>query len=480
MKDRSPAFLVPALVAFSLLITACGGSGGGSSNPQPSPISISISPQNASALVASPLTFSATVSGAANAAATFIVVEGTTGGQITSTGSYIAPATPGTYHVRAISAADSTRTADAVVTVRDYARTIQRTPDPSDGYDYHTATLLQDGSVLVVGGKGIAYTSVHRNAERYISSENRFVAAAALNTARMEHAAALLPNGKVLVSGGKNFSPLATDFDFAFISSELYNPAAAQFVAGPSMKVPRRRHVFTLLKDGRVLVTGGIQLWGSGFGASPSVEIYDSTNNQFVSANPMSTGRWRHTATLLPDGRVLIVGGRDNNCELNCPVYSLKSAELFDPVTGQFTATGSLQISRFDHTATLLPDGRVLILGGETTENIGQTDQINTGEVWDPATGQFTTFGSMTHGRSLHTITLLNNGKYLVAGGNNWNGAPSVTTEIFDATNGTSIAGPDMNDYRIRHTATRLVSGEVLIVGGFNSGQAVLPVDLFR
>jgi hypothetical protein len=177
---------------------------------------------------------------------------------------------------------------------------------------------------------------------------------------------------------------------------------------------------------------------------------------------------------------VLIAGGRSNNCSANCEVFSLNTAEIFDPSTGMFTPTGSLNIGRFGHSATLLPDDRVMVLGGTTTEDIGPSPQVQTAEVYDPGTGKFRFLGYTALGRGLRAITLLNNGRYLLAGGYNQNDSPTETTEFFYTVARASAPGPDMNDWRIRATAVKLNNGEVLIVGGNNSGGPVVPVDLFE
>lgn len=164
----------------------------------------------------------------------------------------------------------------------------------------------------------------------------------------MQHASVLLPNGKLLVTGGYESSIPGSEFDPVFKSSEIYDPASSTFSIRPDMWFPRRSHVATLLKDGRVLITGGIQLRGRGFEASGNTEIFDPATNQFLLGQRLvESGRWLHTATLLPDGRVLIAGGRSNNCTANCPIFALNSAEIFDPSTGLFTPTGSLNVGRF-------------------------------------------------------------------------------------------------------------------------------------
>lgn len=469
---------------FSLVLTVvtfffgCGG--GGTSRPDPAPpVSISITPTTTNLLVGTSAKFTATVAGHTNTAVNYMVVQGASGGQILNTGDYLAPKTPGVYTVRASSVADPSKYADAAVTVRDYSGNF--TPvTPPDGYDYHTASLLNDGSVLIVGGKGFK-EAVHRQAIRYVPSTNSYQADANLSLARIEHAALRLASGKVVVAGGWDPTAPGTPFDPVYKSTEIYDPETRSFSAGPDMTFPRRDHIATQLQDGRFLITGGLGLRGSGFGANPGTEIYDPVANTFVASGRMSSGRWLHTATLLADGRVLIVGGRDNNCPdgSTCRVYSLASAEIFDPITGTFTPTGSLNISRWGHSATLLPNGRVLILGGESTD-LENTDRTGVAEVYDPAIGQFTPWTSLGEGRGFHTVTALNNGKLLVAGGFRATVIATSSTEYFDPTTGAVTAGPNMYEFHARHTATKLSNGEVFIFGGTYSVAPATAAEIFR
>lgn len=472
------SFIVLVCAVGSLFsFVACSGSF--TSQPRPG-TSVSLSPNTANLLVGTGMTFTATVKDQPGSAVTFSVAEGATGGQISASGTYLAPKRAGVYHVRANSVTNPSDFGEALVNVRDYANTISRTADPATGYDHHTASLLRDGSVLLVGGWGLN-GQVNERTERYIPVENRFAPAAWLITERMAHSAVTLADGKILIAGGVDPMLPGTEFDPVFKSSELYDQATDAFVAGPDMNFPRRHHVATLLKDGRVLVTGGIQLRGSGFGASPNTEIYDPAANHFATTGQMNVGRWLHTATELHDGRVLIVGGRDNNCTIYCPVYSLRSAEIFDPATGTFTPTGSLNIGRYGHTATLLEDGRVLIIGGESTEELGTgTDQVAATEIYSPATGTFTRWTNLVLARGLHSATVLNNGKILLAGGFRISGMVTNRTEIFDPATGGSAEGPQMVEQHARHTATRLDNGEVFILGGNNGGQAVPVGERFR
>jgi hypothetical protein len=442
-------------------------------------VTISISPTTASALVGTSVRFSAVIGGSSNVAVAYSVVSGADAGRVTADGLYTASATPGTYRIRVTSVADPTKSAEAVVTVRDYEKTFSTVTGLADGYDYHTASLLDDGTVLVVGGFG--YAGVHRQALLYDPAHQTFTSDAPLETPRIGHAAVTLDDGRVMAMGGYNPYVPGSGFDPVFTSTEIYDPSARKFTGGPKMNFPRRHHVVTRLRDGKWLLTGGIQLRGNGFGASANTEQYDPASNQFTPGTRMNQGRWLHTATLLNDGRVLIVGGRDNNCTGNCDVYSLRTAEIFDPSTGLFTPTADLHISRYGHTATLLPDGRVLILGGESTEVIEDgSDEVKTTEIYDPASGQFSLGPELILGRSSHTATWLNCGKILLAGGYRVSGFGTERTEIFDPSTGTSMEGPAMSEFHIRGTATKLPSGEVLIFAGSLGSRPTHVVERFR
>ena len=185
----------------------------------------------------------------------------------------------------------------------------------------------------------------------------------------------------------------------------------------------------------------------------------------FVSTGSMIQARAGHTATLLPNGKVLVAGGR-------IIAAGLASAELYDPVTGTFTATGSMTAERAGHTATLLPSGMVLIAGGGG-------DTPASAEQYDPSAGTFTPTGSMTEGRASHTATLLPSGKVLVAGGlgNSVNWGDSASAELYDPSPGTFTATGRMTWPRQSHTATLLPSGKVLIAGG--SFDSELSAELY-
>jgi hypothetical protein len=182
-----------------------------------------------------------------------------------------------------------------------------------------------------------------------------------------------------------------------------------------------------------------------------------------VPASPMLEGRSGHTATLLPDGRVLLAGGMRRNLEF------YKSAELYDPVTKRFQATGAMNLARVGHAAVPLRSGKVLIVGGW----IGH-ECTDSAELYDPSTGKFTMIAKMGSRRGQPTATLLSNGDVLIAGGADHDTPGGIASaEIFHADTLRFEPVGSMHYPRVSHTATLLNDGRVLIAGG--RGESVTP-----
>uniref|UniRef100_UPI00406A3797 kelch repeat-containing protein n=1 Tax=Archangium gephyra TaxID=48 RepID=UPI00406A3797 len=222
-----------------------------------------------------------------------------------------------------------------------------------------------------------------------------------------------------------------------------------------SMTQTRHGHTATLLPNGKVLVSGGVvddDIWEPGGDDSyKTAEVYDPATGTWSPTGSMAEGRANHTATLLPGGKVLVVGGSRGDHP---------TAELYDPATGTFSPTGSMAFPRSHHTATPLPDGRVLVVGGRGDHP--------TAELYDPATGTFSPTGSMASPRSHHTATPLPDGKVLVAGGGSGS-SPLATAEVYDPATGTFSPTGSMAEPREEHTATLLPNGQVLVAGGARS-----------
>jgi hypothetical protein len=295
----------------------------------------------------------------------------------------------------------------------------------------HTVTRLQNGKVLAAGG----YSNGSRlnSAELYDPATGTWSSTGNLNSFRFNHAATLLPNGNVLVVGGDDnlktaelYNPATGTWSFTGnavnyvqiailltsgkvlgIGSDppaLYDPGSGTWAPTGNFEFPFGFSA-TLLSNGKVLIAGGDS--GDGDFAVPvnSAELYDPTTETWSSTGDLNSGREFHTATLLPNGKVLVAGGYDSNSLSN-------SAELYEPATGKWSITGSLNTEHVSHAATLLLNGKVLVVGGNDSGNA---------EVYDPATGIWSLTASLNEPRR-SPVTLLSNGKVLIAAGDTGSG----------------------------------------------------------
>lgn len=309
----------------------------------------------------------------------------------------------------------------------------------------HTATLLRNGFVLVTGGQPGTNVPM-ASAELWDPATRAFTATGSMVRPRVQHTATLLPNGLVLIAGGTSDG-----------SSELYDPATGTFAATGSMSTRRAFHTATLLRDGRVLLIGGQGQFTSGM---PTAELYDPASGSFSPTGSMAAGRLIHAATLLSDGKVLVAGGQPGGA----PNPAHASAELYDPSTGRFEPVGSMTRPRTAFASALLPNGHVLVVGGD--DNYTST---NSAEIYDPVTRAFTATGSMTTARERATATTLPDGTVLIAGGAAMvagSGYGLDTSEIFHPGSGAFAMGPSMVAFRSGQTATAFSNGRVLMTGG--------------
>ena len=311
-----------------------------------------------------------------------------------------------------------------------------------------TATLLADGKVLVAGGITLKNGDrVPASAQLYDPTSHSWTTTGALIEARQNFTATRLPDGKVLAAGG---------YPNNIASAELYDPSSGAWSATGGLTTGRDSQTATLLANGKVLVVGGTDSTVSVGHALASAELYDPVSGKWTPAGNMLEARIYDTATLLANGKVLVVGGSS----AGTLGKALASSELYDPASGTWTATGNMTAGRTGHTATLLADGKVLVAGGHN-----DTGLVALAELYDPASGTWTATGPMKEPRNGHTATLLPSGKVLVAGGSAGQDA-LASAELYDPLSGKWTAIGNMTTGRTDHTATLLSDGTVLVVGG--------------
>jgi hypothetical protein len=267
------------------------------------------------------------------------------------------------------------------------------------------AVVLQNRKVLVEGGS--TTSSVVASAELYDPVTGTWSSAGSLTVQRYDHSATLLQDGKVLVTGG--CTTTACPFSAQTGVSELYDPATNLWTTVGNLNTPREGHTATLLNNGQVLVVGGAVPV-----VTTSSELYDPTTGTWSVAPGIGT-RYLHAATLLPDGTVLITGGTWSNT-------AFYETALYDPVANAWRSTGFMNAAHFSHTATLLSDGTVLVAGGAGAwlacgHRCLIPDPTVLAEIYNPATKTFTRTGNLSQGRANQTAALLTNGHLLTEGG---------------------------------------------------------------
>jgi Kelch motif len=311
-----------------------------------------------------------------------------------------------------------------------------------------TATLLRDGTVLVVGG------DIGGSAELYDPTSGTWRATGRMVAPRAMHSAVLLPDGRVLVAGGNTGNGP---------SAELYDPATGTWTATGNMLTPRGQFLATLLPNGNVLVAGGFK---PGCCMLTSAELYNPGTASWTATGNMVVGHVGvvDTATLLADGRVLVAGGQTSGIPGSSEAMA-SEAELYDPGSGRWTTTGSMVAIRADHTATLLPNGTVLVAGGGAGRCLQGACGLAVGptsaELYNPDSGSWTVTAPMV-AQEGGTATLLHDGRVLVAGSLVAGGA---SAELYDPGTGTWSSSGDSRVTMGVATATLLPDGSVLLTG---------------
>lgn len=363
---------------------------------------------------------------------------------------------------------------------------------------FHTATLLTDGRVLVIGGDA---NGAIATAEIYDPAGNTWTPAGTMNVARVLHSAVRMQNGIVLVAAGRNAGGLLA-------SAELYDPTANAWRSAASMPSARSAVGAVLLPSGKVLVLGSTSLlydpatdaWeGSEAPTPPPVlrgvqatdaillpdgrvlatggyfhqtvhqqGIFDPTIRRWTS---LSSGRGSYSsATVLPDGKILNVGGIGEGSQFvtASDFQSLATASLFDPTLDVRVTLGSGAHAGADSAAEVMSDGRVLVTGGNTSRISTASKATATADIFDPTTNEWSTAASMATARASHKATALGDGQVLVTGGNRAFVGVFATAERYNPqTNAWSAAGT-MSSQRYKHSST-LINGRVLVAGGSSS-----------
>ncbi|RKG99025.1 PKD domain-containing protein [Corallococcus carmarthensis] len=296
---------------------------------------------------------------------------------------------------------------------------------------------LPSGKILVFGGS-VSSNPILGTAELYDPATATWSSAGTMGTSHYNPAVTLLPSGKVMVTGGFATYPATTPLR----AVDFYDPATNTWTAGPQMAFARGAHTATLLPSGKVLVVGGVSTGDSV--ANRVVELYDPATNSWVPVASLVYARSNHRAVLLPSGKVLILGA------------GLPS-ELYDPSNNTWSGASGMTTRTFTD-AFLQPSGKVVLVDGTLVAT------------YDPVLNVQTTLGSFTYERPSSSLVQLTSGKLLLAGGSSTVG---LTTEVFDLATGTSAFSTSMASSRYLMATTVLPNGKVLFVGGWDPGTSM-------
>lgn len=320
---------------------------------------------------------------------------------------------------------------------------------------FFRATLLPNGQVLIEGGV-LQNKSSTAQSELFDPTRGTWRKTRGnLNEARAKHTATLLPNDKVLVTGGVGTIPT--------ISAELYDPETETWtLTKDPMHYPRARHTATMLQTGKVLIVGGAPYYPA--------ELYDSESGAWFLTGNMVTRRYDHVAILLHDGTVLIAGGRtrnDKHNNTNDNQWITNSAELYDPKTNTWATLPNMHFPRANFTSALLPDRRVLVIGGQLPNG----DVTPTTEIYDPSTKRWLLGAIMNYARQNplgQEALQVEDGTILVAGGDSLG-----TSERYIPTIGKWVSALRLHSRHYLGATASLSNGQAFVAGGFD----VLSID---
>ena len=334
---------------------------------------------------------------------------------------------------------------------------------------YPGLARLPDGRILAVTGHPLKGQSL-ASAEIFDPTANTWTPTGPLNVARngVEPGGLIvLPGGQVLIVGGGTAARSVKE-------AELFDPTTQTWSLTGPMNEARSNHSTTLLADGRVLVVGGID-WATEVVRS-SAELYDSATGRWTLLAPTSGPRTNHSAVLLNDGRVLIVGGAST------PDFSdeLSSAEIFNPMTLAFRATGAMHEARRAFRALKMNDGRVIAVGGSHGTVGDPAAQLSSVEVFDPRSESWGVVAPLIEGRWGPDVAVLSDGSILVTGGMYGRVGRRRTAEIFNPETGVWSSAGALKQGRNGHRSIRLDDGRILIVGGFSGTDYLTSCEVFE
>jgi hypothetical protein len=334
--------------------------------------------------------------------------------------------------------------------------------------DGHAATILANGKILAAGGTNNGVTL--RSAELYSPMAGTWASTGSMHVARTLARAVLLSNGSVLVVGGCVNDCLSATTR----SAELYNPTAGTFTATGSMVQARAEFGVTLLANGQVLVAGGCTAYDANgcLAVTNKAEIYNPATGTWTATGALRGARHAMTATRLASGKVLVAGGATASMD------ALNSSEIYDPVAKTWTLGLKMVTARSDYASIMLGTGKVLFTGGENINGVS----IRNAELYNPSSGTFTATGNMTATREEHTAVLLANGNVLASGGNKITltaQTPLASAELYNPATGTWTATGSMSHARSGHTSTVLHNGNVVNAGGSDANNELDSAELY-
>lgn len=467
MFNRSFYFLV-MVGALSLGLVGCGGGEGDSGNPLPGGPGSGPNPPAAPQITE----FSADKAEYAigDRARLTVRFSGGTGridpniGNVESGATVLTEALDGSREYRLV-VESATGTVSRVLQLPVQYKDVYRTLGVNFMGRGHTASLADDGSVLLIGGSRGEFT-VSASIDRYDPRTGTLLKVGQLRNGREGHRAVRLNDGRILVTGGISAFPIAT--------AEIVDERTGAVTPTGDPQVQRVSHTATRFGNDKVLVTGGYSAGeGAILGISRTAEIWEPSTNRFrLLPATMKVARAGHSATQLPDGRVLIVGGLS-------PDNSYEFAEVFDPATETFTGFAAVDNrERGLHATAQLPDGTVLVLGGESeaTESTASVVQFR-----GDNGGTSRTLANLLRPRTLVEGAVSRDGRVFLFGGEIGPGnVTTATAEAYSAANGPNAIA-DLPGPRVGHTTTRLLDGRFLIAGGEDAyGRLLSTVLLYE